>query len=287
MGNRANVQVDLKQQLLLIPGSWRIKSRGSKPLVAGDRIELQRDGDAWRMIRVLPRVNELTRRSPGRKPAPQMIAANLDQVVIIASAENPATPNGLIDRLLVIAALGNVPAVVLINKIDLAAKSRLENLSRIYKNSTEQLIMVSAFTRKNIDSFRELILDRVSLLIGSSGVGKSTLTNCIDPNLNLKVGEISQATGKGRHITSLAKLHPITDGGWLIDTPGIRECAPWSMTKSALQQGYREIFSLKGECKFHDCLHETEIGCSVRAEVKAGNIPIERYESYLKLLGEA
>jgi ribosome biogenesis GTPase len=286
MGNRANVLVDQEKLLLPMPGNWRIKSKGSKPLNAGDRIELSHDGDKWKMLRVLPRENEFTRRMPGKKNAPQVIAVNLHQVVIIVSAENPATPNGLIDRLLVIAALGNVPAVLLINKIDLADKSRLDYLNRIYRNSVEKLIMVSAMTGENIESFRELIEGRITLLIGSSGVGKSTITNRIDPDLDLKIGEISQATGKGRHITSLATLHPICNGGWLIDTPGIRECAPWSMSKSELQLGFQEIFSLKDNCKFHDCLHETEIGCAVRSEMTAGNIPRERYDSYIKLLNE-
>ncbi|MCF7811785.1 ribosome small subunit-dependent GTPase A [bacterium] len=286
MGNQANVLIGREKLLLSMPGSWRIKSKSSKPLVAGDRIELQRDKDTWKMLRVLPRENEFTRRMPGRKNVPQLIAANLDQVVIIASAENPATPNGLIDRLLVIAALGNVPAVLLINKIDLADKNRMDYLNRIYRNSVTDSIMVSAKTGENIENFRELIKGRITLLIGSSGVGKSTITNRIDPNLDLKVGEISQATGKGRHVTSLAMLHPICNDGWLIDTPGIRECAPWSMTKLELQLGFQEIFSLKERCKFHDCLHETEYGCAVKSEVSAGNIPKERYESYLKLLNE-
>ncbi len=270
-----------------IPGRWRLNSDGVRPLAAGDKVELQPVADGWKITEPIQRVNEFTRRQPGPKPLPQTIAVNLDQVIIVASAENPVTPTGLIDRLLVTAALGNVPAILLVNKIDIASQDRLDLLNRIYEHAVDEIILTSAVTGEGIERLKDFIVDRITLFAGSSGVGKSTLVNQIDPKLNLKTGEISRARGKGRHITSIARLHRVDQGGWIVDTPGLRECALWGVTQNRLASCFPEFAELVHNCRFRDCLHRSETGCAVKQEIETKGIPIERYKSYLKLLNEA
>ncbi|MDP8240642.1 MAG: ribosome small subunit-dependent GTPase A [Candidatus Hatepunaea meridiana] len=285
-GNRANVLIDNLELHLSVPGRWRQKSGGVRPLAPGDRVALEKISDDLRIVEILPRENDFTRQAAGLKPIPQTMAVNLDQVIIVASAANPATPTGLIDRLLVTAARGDVPAVLIINKIDIADNERLSFLQRVYHNAVEIIILTSALTGIGIDRFRDLIIDKITLLAGSSGVGKSTLVNYIDPDLNIKTDEVSRVTGKGRHITSVARLHPLKQGGWIIDTPGLRECQLWDVTQQSLGQCFREFIEFASDCHFRDCLHNTEIGCAVKSVVDTDILPMERYMSYLKLLKE-
>lgn len=287
MGHQAYVLVANREYLLPIPGRWRLRFEGIRPLSPGDKVELQSSANDWKIVEVCQRTNEFTRRSSGPKPQPQTIAVNLDQVIVVASAENPATPSGLIDRLLITAALGNVPALLIVNKIDIASQDRLNFLNRVYKNAVDEILLTSALTGEGLDCLKDLIISRITLLAGSSGVGKSTLINRIDPKLNLKTNEVSRITGKGRHVTSVASLHRVDQGGWIIDTPGLRECAPWGMTQQRLGSGFAEFSEYVQDCHFRDCLHKSEIGCVIKQETKNGKIPIERYTSYLKLLDEA
>jgi len=286
-GNRADVLVEGEEIHLFIPGRWRLGQKAVRSVVPGDKVMLRRETGKWRMIRRLPRKNEFTRRMPGtRKNIPQTIAANIDRVIIVASSANPTTPNGLIDRLLVTAMLGGVPPVLLVNKIDLATADRLSSLQRVYKNAADGVFFTSAVTGVGVDDLSRLIYSGITLLAGSSGVGKSTLINLIDPDLDLKTGEISRATGKGRHITSEARLHRLKSGGWIIDTPGLRECEPWRMTRPILGGCFREFEKLTSGCHFRDCLHDQETGCAVKLAVGTDVLPEERYLSYLKLLHE-
>jgi len=193
----------------------------------------------------------------------------------------------LIDRLLVTAELGNVPAVLLINKVDITEPERLNSLQRIYRHAVESILLTSAITGEGIDLLRELTLDGITLLAGSSGVGKSSLANRLDPDLNIKVGEVSEYSGKGRHITSAARLHRLKETGWIIDTPGLRECAPWNMRKHNLWLCFREFLELADGCHFRDCIHHHERGCNVKTKTGTDLLPEERYLSYLKLLNEA
>jgi len=287
-GNRANIMLHDEEFHLVIPGRWRLDQETTRSLVPGDKVELRRDVRDWKMVQPLPRENEFTRRFPGiRKPTPQTMAANIHRVIIVASATNPATPNGLIDRLLVTAALGNVPSILLINKIDLAECKRLSYLERVYQNAVDDILFTSAVTGDGISCLSDMLLSNITLFAGSSGVGKSTLLNKIDPDLDLKTGEISQATGKGRHITSSGQLHHLKPDGWVIDTPGLRECEPWGMTRIVLGRCFREFGKLAPFCRFRDCVHNQETGCAVKSAVGTDALTVERYESYLKLLQEA
>ncbi len=286
VGNRARVLVDNERALVNIPGRWRLGARG-RALAPGDRLMLRRGTHGWRPEPPLPRKSEFTRRASGPKSVPQVIAVNLDLAVVVASVDQPETPFGLVDRLLVTAALGGVPAMLVVNKVDLVPPERLDRWRTNYQGAVDEIIFTSALTGYGILELAKIIVGLVTLLAGSSGVGKSLLANRIDPSLNLKIGEISRATGKGRHITSATELHRLEQGGWLADTPGLRECAPWGMTQDRLASTFREIEELAPGCHFRDCLHRGEAGCVVQAVAGTPELPLKRYRSYLKLLSEA
>jgi len=288
MGHQARILIGEERFHLAIPGKWRLNLKANRPLAPGDRVSVTHDSNGWRLKERLPRHNEFTRRLPGNhRSIPQVMAANLDLVIIVASVKAPRTAPGLIDRLLVSAALGGVPAMLIINKIDLTTEQQLAELEELYKNAVEQVIFTNAITGDNLEPLREIIAGKTVLLAGPSGTGKSTIANYIDPNLNIKVGEISQATGKGKHTTTTAELHAVEGGGWLTDTPGLRECGPYGKTAENLAGCFPEIKPFIGDCKFRDCVHNHEIGCHVTDALARGEIPVRRYNSYLKMLAEA
>lgn len=271
-----------------VPGKWRLGAKGKRPIATGDFIKLSIVRKEWHMDGIVPRRNEFTRRLPGYSQLfPQVIAANLDLVVIVASIAEPLTPFGFIDRLLVAANLGDVPTALVINKADLADKDQYNLWKNNYRNAVDPIIFTSAMQKLNIDVLAEMINGKTVLFAGRSGAGKSTLANCIDPTLDIKTREVSDVTGKGKHTTSAVKFHPTSVGGWLADTPGLRECGPYGKTPENLPFAFPEIARITQRCKFRDCRHKTEIGCAVTEIVGTPDFPEERYQSYLKLLSEA
>lgn len=284
---RMRVWVEGREIELRLPGRWRQGSHDRRPVAPGDHVAIVREGSDWRATDIEPRRNEFTRRSAGKRPQPQTAAANLDLVLVVAAAAAPATPFGLADRLLVTAALGLVPALLVVNKCDLVSAERLEAWQANYCGANLRILFTSAVSGIGAPELREVLRGRVTLLAGASGVGKSSLANRAHPELNIRVGEISQATGKGRHITSSATLHPVPRGGWVIDTPGLRECAPWGLTRHNIKAAYPEIERLTAGCHFRNCLHRSEVGCAVLPAVGSDRLPKARYESYIKLLSEA
>ena len=287
MGNRARILISNDQVIVDVPGKWRLDGRGVRPLAPGDHVSLHKEGETWRLLELIPRTNEFTRRTTGPKSLPQVIAANLDYVLIIAAVAEPKAKTGLIDRFLVTAAIGDVKPVLIFNKIDLVTQDELTSWRELYQGAVDTIIFTSAVTGEGVDEMSALITGNITLLAGASGVGKSTLANMIDPKLDIKTTHISQATGKGKHTTSSSELYRVSPGGWLTDTPGLRECAPWGMTRHNLVKGFPEIARLMDDCRFRDCRHHTEVGCAVTEAVGSGDIPEKRYRSYLKLLAEA
>jgi len=288
MGHQARVLIDDERFHLDIPGKWRLELKGNRPLAPGDRVSVSHDSHGWRLLKRLPRQNEFTRRMPGsRRNIPQVMAVNLDLVIVVASVKAPRTALGLIDRLLVAAALGDVPSMLVINKTDLTTDKKLAELKEIYRNAVEIVLFTNAIIGVNIEPLREIIRGKTVLLAGPSGTGKSTIANYIDPKLNIKVGEISKATGKGRHTTTTAELHAVDGGGWLTDTPGLRECGPYGKTTQNLGSCFPEMHPFLGRCHFRDCIHRHETQCAVTTALSYGDIPEKRYQSYLKLLDEA
>jgi len=272
---------------LTLPGKWRLGSMAQRPVAPGDIVKVTKAGKVLGLIDVLPRQNEFTRKVAGLRTLPQVAAANIDQVLIMAAIEAPRTSLGLIDRLLVTASIGHVECRLIINKCDLATPDRIRELRQIYANAQIPVHFISIETGDGVEPVKELLHSKITLLAGQSGVGKSSLTNLVEPGLDLRTAEVSHVTGKGRHITTSARLHPLTTGGWLIDTPGLRECAPWGLTKRNLLEAFPEIEANAGECKFRNCLHKDELGCTVTTAIEIGDIPKSRYDTYRKLLIEA
>ncbi len=272
---------------LTLPGKWRRDFSGQRPVAPGDWIRILDDEGRLRAIEVLPRRNEFTRKVAGLRPLPQVAAANIDQVMVMAAAESPRTSYGLIDRLLVTAAIGGVESCLLLNKCDLASDDRLADIRRTYASADIPIYFLSVATGEGVEPIRNLLLSKTTLLAGPSGSGKSSLANIIQPGLKLRTAEISSATGKGRHVTTSARLHPLSTGGWLIDTPGLRECAPWGLTRQNLLSAFPEFEANGHRCRFRNCLHKDEAGCNVLICVENQEIARSRYETYRKLLVEA
>ncbi len=270
-----------------LPGRWRLTSFGQRPVAPGDIVNVKEKDKGLSLIDVLPRRNEFTRKVAGERTLPQVAAANIDQVLVMAAIVSPRTSLGLIDRLLVTAAIGGVPSQLILNKCDLASKSRIEELWQIYSSAQIPVHFISIMTREGVEPLKIMLQGKLTLLAGQSGVGKSSLANVVQPGLDLRTGEVSSVTGKGRHVTTSARLHPLNGGGWLIDTPGLRECAPYGLTKQNLLFAFPEIEANARDCKFRNCLHKDELGCGVMVAVENGDIPEPRYETYRKLLIEA
>jgi len=271
-------------------------------VVVGDKVRLAiGPGNTTPQVSdVLPRRNHLARRGvPSRAGAhtfEQVIAANIDQLVPVFAAASPAPKWNLLDRYLAVAEALLVPALIVITKSDLAPAGDASDLAEAlddYRRLGYRVALVSAQTGAGLDDLRDALGGRLSVLLGKSGVGKTTLLNALEPGLGLRVAEVSRATGKGRHTTTQVQLFPLAagagqPGGGLIDTPGTREFGLWDIAPDELALYFPEMRPLVGRCKFGlDCRHDEEPGCAIRQAVLGGAISPRRYQSYLRLASEA
>lgn len=212
--------------------------------------------------------------------------ANPDQVIFVFSVRNPAFSPRKLDRFLVVAEMNRLPALICANKVDLVDPDEAREMFRIYEAIGYPVLHTSTLTGEGVDDLRELLRGRISVLAGSSGVGKSSLLNAVQEGLGLRVKEVSDATGKGLHTTRHVELIPLDGGGYVADTPGIRSLALFDLEPGELDAYYREIAPLVAQCAFSDCTHTHEPNCAVRAAVADGRIFPERYDSYLRLREE-
>jgi ribosome biogenesis GTPase len=251
----------------------------------GDRVRYVDAGDGSGMIvEVLPRRNRLTRRAAGSKPLEQVIVANVDQVVTIMAAARPAPKWELLDRYLSAAADLGIPALILITKLDLVDAGTLAAEAETYRSIGYPVLLTSAVSGEGIDAFRRALAGHLSVLIGLSGVGKTTLLNIVQPGLGLRVGEVSRATNKGKHTTTNLEMFPLDGGGHLVDTPGMREFGLWDVRGDDLAATFLEMRPYLGRCRFGaGCAHEREPGCAIKNAVAAGHIAERRYQSYLRM----
>ena len=264
--------------------------RPSLKLAVGDEVRVAPDvrGGAWAICEILPRRSSLARRAPGGAYGERIVAANVDQVVVVFAAARPEPHPRMLDRFLVIAEANELPAHLLVNKVDLVGEASVRERFEPYARAGYPLHVASAKQGTGLADVRATLAGRTSVFTGPSGVGKSSLLNALFPGLNLRVGEISESVNKGRHTTVGALMVPLPDaqGGYVVDTPGLREVGMWALPPEHLDRCFPEFAPYLGECRFQDCTHTVEPGCAVRAAVDARSISASRHESYVKLLGE-
>lgn len=274
-----------------IRGKLRLKGiKSTNPVAVGDRVKVDMantEEGQGAITELLERKNYIVRKSVNLSKQTQILAANVDQALLIATLDQPKTHLRFIDRFAVSAEAYDIPFILVFNKLDLYSEELLEELEflkLVYQTAGYQVLAVSAATGQGLDELNALLKGKVSLLSGHSGVGKSTLSNKIDPSLNLKTREISEAHEQGQHTTTFAEMHPLPEGGYLIDTPGIRGFGLVNMESAEIGDYFPEIFALKGECKFHNCSHVHEPGCAVKEAVENHKLAFTRYESYLNFI---
>ncbi len=262
----------------------RVKKIDSRIVSVGDLVELEAADDEMRIARVLPREGALTRHGVSKRRE-QVIVANVDQLAVVVAAAGPAPDLLMVDRLVALAALDDIDCLIILNKSDLIEDA--DSVLSYYARLGYDTMTTSVKQNIGIENLADRLTDRVTVLTGQSGVGKSSLLNKLVPGLELRVGEISEKRGRGRHTTVASALYPYPDGGYVADTPGLQYLALWGVDPAHVSDGFSEIAALGPDCRFADCKHRAEPNCAVQAAVSSGAIAARRYESYLRLLAEA
>ena len=259
-------------------------------LAVGDVVLVEPDerGGAWVICEILPRRSRLARRAPGGAYGERIVAANVDQVVVVFAAAKPEPHPRMLDRFLVIAEANELAARIIVNKVDLIGESAAHERFGAYERAGYPLHFTSTKRGDGLAAVRVMLDGRVSVLTGPSGVGKSSLLNALFPGLSLRVGEISESVNKGRHTTVGAVMIPLPDdsNGYVVDTPGLREVGMWALSIEHLDRCFPEMRPLIPNCRFADCTHSVEPDCAVKAAVDRGDVSVERYDSYLRLREE-
>ncbi|MBN8679368.1 MAG: ribosome small subunit-dependent GTPase A [Chitinophagales bacterium] len=263
----------------------------TNPVAVGDQVGLEREGDGQGLIKkILPRRNYVIRQSPRNKHEMHLLAANIDQALLIVTVVNPTLKPGFIDRFIVMIERDDIPVTIVFNKADLydaEDMERFEEMRAVYEKIGYPCLLTSVPNQLGLDALRETLKGKTTLISGQSGVGKSTLVNAIQPQLELRTGEISDYSGKGQHTTTFAEMFPLSFGGNLIDTPGIKLLGFNNKDKTNIAHSFREFFQLSENCRFGGaCLHRNEPGCAVHEALKKGEVSELRYTHYLTLLDE-
>jgi ribosome biogenesis GTPase len=257
------------------------------PVAIGDRVRFAPAGAGEGLItEVLPRRSKLVRRAAGFKPLEQVVVANVDRMVAIVSAARPAPNWELLDRQLVAAERLDLPALIVITKLDLVTPESLATEVEDFRRIGYPVLLTSVVNGEGVPAFAAALAGRLSVLVGLSGVGKTSLLNAIEPGLGLRVGEVSQATNKGKHTTTHVELFPLTGGGSLVDTPGMREFGLWDARDADLATAFPEMRDHVGRCRYgRTCRHTHEHGCAILAALARGEVSERRYHSYLRMQG--
>lgn len=257
-------------------------------LAVGDEVQIEQEseGASWAISGILPRRSQLARRAPGGGYGQRIVAANVDQVLVVFAAANPEPHPRMIDRFLIIAEANDIAARVVINKAELVSEESARLRFGDYERAGYPVHFTSARTGRGLEELRGVLEGRTTALSGPSGVGKSSLMNAMFHGLDLRVAEISQSVNKGRHTTVGALLHPLPNGGYVVDTPGLREIGMWGLTAEHLDGYFPEFRPFLGDCRFADCVHVVEPGCRIREALAGDEIAAGRYDTYVRLLEE-
>ena len=274
-----------------IKGKLRLSGiRSTSPVAVGDRVGFDLDDEAIGVIHTIdPRENYLVRKSVNLSKQLHIIGANIDLVFLVITLKNPETFTTFIDRFLVSAAAFGIETVLLFNKMDQYTEAELEmvnELKELYTSIGYQSVLCSTKSGQGMSELRNLMKDSTSIFSGHSGVGKSTLINTVAPELQLKIGEISEQHGQGQHTTTFAEMFDLSFGGRIIDSPGIRGFGIADIDKEEIARYFKEFFKASENCKFNNCQHLSEPGCAVKSELEEGAIAESRYQSYLSMVLE-
>ena len=280
---------DGKEVKARLPGRFKLENKKiSNPIAVGDKVELLPEAENFIIEVIKPRKNYIVRKSPKKKHFSHMIAANIDQAVLIASHKRPRTSLGFIDRFLVTLEAFRIPGYLLINKSDLYSKEEqaaLLGIMELYESIGYQTMMTS-FIEGVPHQVGDWLQAKTTLLSGHSGSGKSTLINLLQPNAHQQIGEISDFANKGVHTTTFAEMFSLDADTHVIDTPGIKELGLAEITAEELSHYFPEMRNLMGQCKFNNCRHVDEPSCAVQEAVQSGDIALSRFESYLSMMQE-
>lgn len=276
-----------------IKGKFRIQGiKSTNPLAVGDFVDIEIEDESINQAVVnnlYDRENYIVRKSINLSKQTHIIAANLDQAILVATLAQPRTSFGFIDRFLVTAEAYHIPTIIVFNKIDLLENEDLDYLleiKKMYENVGYMVMLCSTITLEGVDEIKSIVKDKNTLISGHSGVGKSSLINLLLPNANLRTSEISDASSKGVHTTTFAEMFDLPDGGTIIDTPGIRELGVFEIEDELLSHYFPEMRAELQNCKFNNCMHVNEPGCAIKKAVDENRISLIRYESYLSILAK-
>ncbi len=278
----------------ILRGKLKKGPRQSQTLaVVGDRVRFSvvdeaSDPPTGAIEEILPRLNRISRMAARRSGGnvEQVLMANLDQVVAVQSVIEPRPQTGFVDRLLVAAERFGVGGVLVLNKWDLVPADHGREKWQYFMDMGYKVLFTSAESGLGVDDFRQVLAGKLSLLIGASGVGKSSLLNCIEPELGLRVNEVTGKTGLGRHTTTRTELFPLATGGFIADSPGIRGFDPWDIDPLDVRDYFPDFAEGQQDCRYRTCMHRSEPGCGVKQAVARGKIPSWRLKAYLALLGD-
>ena len=272
-----------------IRGRLRLKGvRSTNPVVVGDHVVVEPDGDSSAIVDIIPRRNYVIRRASNLSKESHIIAANVDHALLLVTLHPPATPREFVDRFLVTCEAYKVPVTILLGKADLLEgehQAEAEEFEAVYRDAGYDIIRLSSMEGRGVERVREFISGHTILLAGNSGVGKSTLIGTIAPDIEIRTGEISESHHKGKHTTTFSTMYRVGDG-YIIDTPGIKGFGLIDIDDKELCRYFPEMMRLAPDCRFYNCTHTHEPGCAVRSAVEEGRVAWSRYESYLKILDE-
>ncbi|MDX1700573.1 MAG: ribosome small subunit-dependent GTPase A, partial [Melioribacteraceae bacterium] len=261
----------------------------TNPVAVGDYVELERENGNGLIKQILPRKNYVVRQSPRKKHQLHLLASNIDQALLIVTIIEPKLKQGFIDRFLLMTEPYDIPVIIIFNKSDLHGEEEMniyEYLNDIYTSIGYTCVLTSAVSKEGIEKISKLLKNKVSLIAGQSGVGKSSILNAIQPDFNLKTASLSDYSGKGQHTTTYAEMFSLKNGGFIIDTPGIKTLSFNHLEVMDVAHNFREFFELSQHCKFGDCTHRDEPSCAVKKAIENHEISELRYWNYIQILDE-